>query len=164
MRSLVLTLLLSFVFISGLRAQDSTRLERFEYVVGASLGFSLFDYVGYNLVKHDKNITLYRLLQGTVQAAITYFLYEKLGLTSALSFTLLWWTWVDDVAYDGWANVINPGRPWENRSFHTLQSTEISWAGWTPIGLLRPKHSNIARDALLAQAVVGLSISLAILW
>ena len=158
--------ILSLSLIPRVQAQDSTRLERVEYVAGASLAFSFFDYVGFNLVKHDKNITFYRYIEGTVQTAITYFLYKEVGLPSAISFTLIWWTWGDDILYDGWANAINPAQPWENRSYNTLQSAGISWAGWTPIGLLRPKGSNIARSALEAQAVIGLSVAIpmAILW
>jgi hypothetical protein len=159
--------------------QDSTktdgaqRLERIEYVVGASLAFSLFDYVGYNLVRtNSSSPSWYRLLEGTVQTAISYFLYKECGLSSVISFNLIWWTWGDDMAYYGWTNLLNPASPnrlnpdsdWENRTNSGLKIRDIGWAGWTPIGLTRPQGSNIARSTLIAQAVIGLSVSIGILW
>ena len=154
---------------SQTRAQDSTRLKRFEYVVGSSLVFSLGDYVGFNLVKQAHLLTdnhapsWFRLLEGTVQAALSYFLYEECGLSSVISFNLMWWTWNDDFAYYGWGYVTGLF-PWESRSESGLRFHEYNSAGWTPLGLLRPQGSMIAKDALVAQAVIGLSVSMAILW
>ena len=180
---LFLTLFLSLAVLpakaQSWTTQDSTktdgaqRLERIEYVVGASLAFSLFDYVGYNLVRtNSSSPSWYRLLEGTVQTAISYFLYKECGLSSVISFNLIWWTWGDDMAYYGWTNLLNPASPnrlnpdsdWENRTNSGLKIRDIGWAGWTPIGLTRPQGSNIARSTLIAQAVIGLSVSIGILW
>ncbi len=145
---------------------DSTRLERYEYVLGGSLIYSLFDYVGFGLTQnHPAARTVYRGIQAATQIAISYVLYKELGLSSAISFNLMWWTWVDDLGFYGWANVLNPPwPPWENRSHTGLMGRQINWAGWTPIGLLRPQGSLIARDALIMQAIVVFSISMAIVW
>ena len=172
---LLLTLSLSFAVLpanaQSWTTQDSTktdgaqRLERYELVIGSALVFSLEDYVGYNLVKRNNSAPIsYRILEGTIQTAISYFLYKTCGLSSAISFNLMWWTWNDDLAYYGWANVINPSGAWENRSNYGLRDPEPYWAWWTPIGLLRPKNSLIARSALFAQAAVGFSVSIGILW
>ena len=75
----------------------------------------------------------------------------------------MWWTWNDDFAYYGWGYVTSLF-PWESRSESGLRFREYNSAGWTPLGLLRPQGSMIAKSALEAQAVVGLSISMAILW
>jgi hypothetical protein len=164
---LIIGVLALFILNNSAKAQDSTRLERYGYVIGASLAYSLFDYVGWSLERNDnfRTTSLYRILEGTVQAAITYFLYKECGLSSAISFTLLWWTWVDDLAYYGWANVLNPHwPPWENRTVTGLMGNGVTWAGWTPIGLLRKQGSVIDKYALIAQAIVGFSISMPILW
>ncbi|MDP4199688.1 MAG: hypothetical protein Q8922_03695 [Bacteroidota bacterium] len=153
---------------SSTRAQDRLRVQRIEYVIGSSLAFSLLDYVGFNLdVRQLHNIAwVYHGIQSVAQAAITYFLYKTCGLSSAIAFNLIWWTWGDDLGYYGWAYALNPPShgSWENRVYNGLQSHQISWAYWTPIGLLRPRSALIARDALVAQAIVGLSVSMAILW
>ena len=168
MKTLAMTLLFALLLASSARAQDSTRLQRFEYVIGASLAFSLLDYVGFNLDVRQLHNTawVYHGLQFMAQAAITYFLYKTCGWTSAISFNLIWWTWCDDLAYYGWAYAINPAShgSWENRVFNGLQSEQVSWAYWTPIGLLRSPKDLIARDALVAQAIVGFAVSIPILW
>jgi hypothetical protein len=164
MKTLLLSIGMTFLITSSALAQDSTRLTRYEYVVGATLAYSLIDYYGFNIIGtewHAKSV--YRVLQVGIQTAITYFLYKELGLTSAISFNLIWWTWGTDLTYYGWANALN-SFAWEGRKHTGLMSREIDWAGWTPIGLLRPRHSLIARDALVAQAIIGFSVSMAILW
>jgi hypothetical protein len=172
MKPIVIALLVFLIFSSRSRAQDSLRFERIGYVVGASLAFSLADYIGYNFARvddvNDHAAWWYHAIQISIQSAISYVLYEKFGLPSAIAFNLIWWSWGDDLAYYGWADLINPPRPpgslWENREHNGLRDNHIVWAGWTPIGLLRPQGSLIARDALVSQAMIGLSVSIAILW
>jgi hypothetical protein len=145
-------------------AQNFSRIERIGYVCGASLAFSLFDYIGANATKTNTTArSAYRVLEVAVQAGISYFLYKKLGLSSAISFNLIWWTWCDDIAYYGWAYLINPKPPWEGRYFNGMQSDYVSWAGWTPIGLTRKHGSLIDQAVLVTQAMIGFSISIAIL-
>jgi hypothetical protein len=167
-------LLVMIAMNSPARGQDTTasksKLDRIEYVGASGLTFSILDYVGFSLVRKGNNQApvWYRLLEGTVQTAISYLLYKECGLSSAISFNLIWWTWGLDFGWYGWANLLNPstnfanGR-WENRSWNGLQGREISWAGWTPIGLLRPRGSLIARDALIWQSILGFAISITIL-
>jgi len=141
-----------------------SRIERIGYVCGASLAFSLFDYIGSNATKFSHSgRAVYRVVEVAAQIGISYFLYKKCGLSSAISFNLIWWTWGDDVAYYGWAYTLNPKRPWEGRNYNGLQSDGISWAGWTPIGLARKQNSLIDKATLLTQAMLGFSISIAIL-
>ncbi len=172
MRSLVAIAFVLMFLHSSLHAQDSTRLERIGYVVGASLAFSLADYIGYSFARVD-NVNghaawWYHAIQISLQTAISYVLYKKFGLPSTIAFNLIWWSWGDDLAYYGWANLINPPHPdgglWEDRDHNGLRDNQITWAGWTPIGLLRPQGSLIARSTLISQAMVGLAISIAIIW
>jgi hypothetical protein len=171
MRTVLIILLFTFVFVLPARAQDSTRLARYEYVVGGILVFSLADYIGFNLANNPNGIPFwYRCIEATEQTAISYFLYKTCGLSSVIAFNLIWWTWGEDLAYYGWTNLFNPSSDalnksdWENRTNSGLRTTGIDWAGWTPIGLTRPQGSKIARSTLIAQAVIGFSVSMAILW
>lgn len=147
---------------------NTTKLERVSYVIGASLAFSLFDYVAFNAVVFAPSNTdhsvpfAYRAVQASVQTALSYFLYKQVGLSSTVSFNLIWWTWGDDFGWYGWCNLINPAAPWYNRSFNGLQTNGITWAGWTPIGLLRKQKTVISRDVLVSQSVIGFSLSMLI--
>ena len=168
MRIFLIILLLTLAFVQPLRAQDSTRLARYEYVLGSSLVFSLGDYIGFNLLKkaHREqafNATPYRMAEGLSQIAITYFLYRVCGWKSAIAFNLIWWTWGDDFAYYEWEQLL-AFFPWDHRAGSGLRFREYDSAGWTPIGLTRPQGSEIARSTLIAQAVIGFSISMPILW
>src|SRR5207302_4154835 len=165
-----LVIIMIVLLAHSARAQDSTRLQRIGYVVGASLAFSLADYIGFNLLKQADHVNpdyhaplLFRLTEGMAQAAFSYFLYKYIGLNSAIAFNLMWWTWCDDFAYYGWGYVTGIF-PWESAHESGLRFNHYTTAGWTPIGLLRPQGSSIAKSALLAQSAVGLTISMAILW
>ncbi|MDP4199689.1 MAG: hypothetical protein Q8922_03700 [Bacteroidota bacterium] len=172
-RQLVLSVLLVGI-ASGqvVRAQDSLRAQRFEYVIGATAAFSLFDFLAYsggrtvfNFDNGSSGLMVYHILQSSLGVAINYFLYRTCGLPAALAFDLTWWTWGDDLAFYGWADALNLPSPWLNRTDNGLRNNpEISWASWTPIGMVRPKGSSIARSTIVAQAIVGFSISLAFLW
>lgn len=166
-KSFVLTLLLAVALCSASRAQDSTRVQRYEYVIGATIAYSLFDWVGWNLDVNINNnpVWIYRSVQILTQAAISYFLYKTCGLSSSVAFNLIWWTWGDDLAFYGYQYAFNVGHPWPNRTYRDdIGGNQITWAGWTPIGLLRPQGSTIARNALFGQAAIGLTVALGILW
>ncbi len=173
MKKILIFTMLSVLPISTLRAQDSTRIQRYEYVLGSTLVFSFADYVGYNLVKKAAGAEaggyfyippIFSISRVLVQSAITYFLYKECGLSSAISFNLIWWTWGDDLAYYGWGASTSLF-PWESSSQSGLKpGNDITWAGWTPIGLLRKQGSVIDKYTLYAQAIVGFSVSMAIIW
>ncbi len=167
MKLLLIACLLSVALYSSARAQDSTRLNRYESVIGVTIAFSLFDYIGWNLDVniHHNPVWIFRGIQVLAQAAISYFLYKTCGLNSAIAFNLIWWTWGDDLAFYGYQLGINMGSPWPNRTYRNdLQVNQITWAGWTPIGMMRSPGSVIARSALYGQAVVGFSIAMGLLW
>lgn len=70
----------------------------------AILVFSIFDFFGYNISKKygwvDENfINLYRVIQGIVQFGITIHLFLLYNFITALSFNILWWTFVADWIY-----------------------------------------------------------------
>lgn len=169
MRSIVFVVLFLFVLQTASRAQssDSLRFQRYGYVIGSVLAFSFADYVMYNHLRADAGwpgnfavSPLYRIVQGVVQAGITYVLYEKFGLPSAISFNLLQWTGVTDWMFNAWQNSlqwIKPPGPLGPPGANT-------WMGWTPVGIVRPLGSPIPQNTLNAQAAVGFSIGMTILW
>ena len=176
-RSLLVTVSLVLCMVCTTAAQvrfendsTSTRAERLEYVLGASAAFGLFDYVGINLAhdlfRHssiDRVNAGYHVALGLVGAALNYFLWRRLGLPSALSFDVLWWSWTNDFAYMAWANVLNPASPWPNRTTERFTQT-ICCAGWTPVGLLQGYKSSLPRSTLIAQSAFGIGVSMALIW
>ena len=174
MKLILIVGLLLVICVSTLKAQDTvhTRYERAAWVMGSSLAISLGDFIAYNLWRDHIDWQpglhapfLFRFVQGSIQAAITYFLYKELGLKTAISFNLLWWTWFDDLLFYGWGEALNPASPWPNRSnLQLTNDAHITWASWTPVGLLRSPTSPIAANTLVAQVFVGFSISIALLW
>lgn len=147
------------------KASDSTttKLERFAWLAGSAVGLSLFDYVGHSMTKGTPGTVPYRVAQTVFHWGLTYLLYRELGLSTAISFNVIWWTWGLDFMYYGWAQVLNPRKPFENRNWHGLMGNEISWAWWTPLGLLRGGDKSMYKPELVAQSVIGLSIALIIL-
>jgi hypothetical protein len=145
-------------------------LTKLLYLGGASLLYSGIDYVGFNATNRNPTaLGIYRVCQVLMQGAITWFLYEKLGLSTAIGFNLIWWTFGDDFLYYTYAEAVNPGAPWESRGAMkaSIFGNQCYWAYWTPVGLSRgaSRHKVIAGDTLLAQtligAVLGISITIA---
>ncbi|MBL8923283.1 MAG: hypothetical protein JNJ54_30810 [Myxococcaceae bacterium] len=138
-------------------------------VVGASVAFSLFDYVAFNIArKHDK-VGLYRPLQVTAQAGLTFLLKEQFGWKTAGAFNALWWTFNHDLMYYGWAHLLNPGNGWDSRpAFKGVLEDKVTWAWWTPAGLVNMLGDGKMRDpikgkTLLVQAGVGVAVALTLL-
>jgi hypothetical protein len=140
----------------------NTKLEHAGFVLGASLAFSFVDYIGFNMTRYNSSASkiVFRSLQIMLQGGLSYFLYKQCGLNSAIAFNLIWWTWGDDFGFYGWAYTTRI-YPWEDN--RGISHEGISWAGWTPIGLLRAHGSSISRSALIAQGILGFAISIAIL-
>lgn len=172
MKQLLFVAIGLLTLFSQARAQDSTRLKRMGYFVGGVAVLSLVDYLGYNQEERiapgkarDHALLALHIVDGTLGAAIMYFLYREFGIGAPIAFGTTWWTWGVDMGFYGWTYLLNPAGPTSiNRTNNGLHGGQVSWAGWTPLGLTRPKGSNIANSALYAQSAVGLSISIAILW
>jgi hypothetical protein len=140
----------------------NTKLEHAGWVLGSSLAFSFADYIGFNMTRYNSKASqiTFRTLQILLQSGLSYFLYNKCGLNSAIAFNLIWWTWCDDWGFYGWAYTSRLYPWWDNSGY---RGGSVTWAGWTPIGLLRKHGSPIALDALVAQSIIGFAISIAIL-
>ncbi|MHB8876241.1 MAG: hypothetical protein ACYC8T_21325 [Myxococcaceae bacterium] len=138
-------------------------------VVGASVAFSLFDYVGFNIARKHGKVGLYRPLQIATQAGLTFLLKEQFGWKTAGAFNALWWTFNDDLLYYGWAHLLNPGNGWDSRpAFKGITEDKVTWAWWTPVGLAKllaggKMGDPIKGKTLLVQAGVGAAIALTLL-
>jgi hypothetical protein len=99
--------------------------------------FSLYDYAGYNMTRNSPDgLAAYRMTQIALQATLTAALAVGCSWKEAVAFNFLWWTWVADFAYYGWAHVLNV-KGWENRTTNALARSPggITWAWWTPVGI-----------------------------
>jgi hypothetical protein len=150
-------------------APDSkpTVCEKLVYLGGASLLYAGVDYFGFNYTKQNKTqLVMYRVFQIMMQGAITWFLYDKLGLPTAIGFNLIWWTFGLDFLYYGYAEVVNPGHPWESRGDMQggIFDNDATWAYWTPVGILRGmrRDDGIPGDTLVAQSVIGAVLGIGI--
>gem|GEM_PF-1734211 len=142
--------------------------EKLAWVFGASLAFSAADYVGSNLTEHSQEshiVFKYRLVQYIVQLGISYVLYKKVGLPSALAFNVFWWCFGDDMLYYCIAETVSPGGKFEGRgSLARVVNNGVYHAGWTPVGIARggARRAHIAGDTILAQSLVGLGLAVTI--
>lgn len=135
-------------------------------VLGVTLGYSLFDYVGYNLTKNNPtSLRAYRVLQAITHVSCTYYLYQKHGTKAALAFNVIWWTFGDDLLYYGYASMFNPGGSWEGRDVaQSVMQKGVRHAYWTPLGRMRgsDRRTPISGDAIQAQAALGFIAAIAL--
>ena len=148
-------------------AQVKPKWQKALYLTGASLIYSGIDYFGYNATKNNStSLIIYRIFQIATQGAISWFLYDQLGLPAAIGFNLIWWTFGDDLLYYGYAELVNPGGTWESRGAlrNSVINNHTTWAYWTPIGISRgiKRSEPIAGDALIAQSLIGAAIAFTI--
>ncbi|MBR9975905.1 MAG: hypothetical protein KFF77_10025 [Bacteroidetes bacterium] len=136
--------------------------DRLLYLGGAAMGLALFDYVGYNLARASGDhgsLVVYRVLQGLAQLAVSWMLYEKLGLPSAIGFNVLWWTWGLDAIFYGYTELFNVGGSWSGRGAFAsdILGNNCYWASWTPVGLAQgaDPSKKIAGDTIIAQSIIG---------
>lgn len=134
----------------------------------ACLLFAFVDYVGFNTLGQRQDLAIklfgikvlwYRILQTLFQLMLVYVVGVVFGWIYSLGFMLLWWCWLADFMYYGFAYVINNPK-WENRV--NLQGTlhQVTWAWWTPYGLFvrgtKRKNEIIPLSILVFQGVLGL--------
>jgi hypothetical protein len=134
--------------------------EKVLYLTGAALAFGLFDYVGFNLARDNSTtLILYRVLQVMVQAGVSWFLYEQVGLPTAIGFNILWWTWGLDTIFYGYTELFDVGGSWRGKGVFQsdIMGNHCTWASWTPVGISRgmDPEKRIAGNTLVAQSLVG---------
>lgn len=149
------------------RSVAPTQWEKLAYLSGAVLVYSGIDYVGYNLTRNDKTALVgYRIFQVMMQAALSWLLYDQVGLPTAIGFNLIWWTFGCDFTYYGYSELFNPGGKWESRGALSanVMGNHATWAYWTPIGIMRGMKRNqpIAGSTLVAQSLIGAAIGVSV--
>ncbi|MFZ1730907.1 MAG: hypothetical protein WBQ23_11445 [Bacteroidota bacterium] len=148
-------------------ADSTTSGKKLLYLTGAAMGFALFDYIGFNLVRdNDAAMPFYRVLQGAVQLGISWFLYEQVGLPTSIAFNVLWWTWGADAIYYGYTELFNVGGSWRGRGIFQsdIMNNNCYWASWTPVGIAQgmDPDKKIAGNTLVAQSIVGAFLAVSI--
>ena len=134
--------------------------------------FAAFDYVGFNVFGREHR-TPYRVVQLLFQAALCYFGGTALGWSAVAAFMVMWWTWLADFLYyfmfDVWPRSYVPW--YAGRAFkEEVLGDKVTWAFWTPYGLLRYVLSGgtAGRDVpirgheLIFQGILGVAVALAI--
>lgn len=149
--------------------QYPNALGRALWVTGGVLTYATFDYLVVGLFRPN-NLTAYKVLQYCVQAGITYLLYKKCGLSSAIGFNIIWWTFGADMVYYGIAELRGEtsSKRWPGAGSWKVdnENGEYSGAGWTPIGLIRGARAvetrGIPTNTLVAQSIAGAVIGIGI--
>ncbi len=142
--------------------------EKLLWLAGASITFSLFDFVAFNHVRATgASMPAYRVLQTMVQAGISWILYEYAGLPTAVAFNIAWWTWSMDALYYVYADTLDIEKHgWEPRgSFETnIMGNRCTWAWWTPVGIAQGMNNKkpIAGDTLMAQMLLGAALAITV--
>jgi hypothetical protein len=138
--------------------------EKAAWVSGSVAALGIYDYIGYNLTSdHPTALGVYRVSFVLVQAGLTYLLYEKFGLPSAIGLNLIWWTFGVDMTFYG-ISEISPIRDhgWSGPgSWESDSRYGVPHAGWTPVGLIRG-GGRIPRNTIVAQSIVGAVIGIGI--
>lgn len=108
----------------------------------------------------------------TAQGLLTYGLTKKFGWKTGAAFNAIWWTFGDDLLYYGIAeamgrlNIVKKGSSWDRSpAFKGVVEDKVTWAWWTPVGLLRggKNDKSIEGKTLFIQSGVGLAVALGLL-
>jgi hypothetical protein len=125
--------------------------------------FAFFDYWGYNVL-HPFQPVAYRILQHLILIVLALGLYF-LSWRCSVAFLLLWWTWWADAIYYafydslGWYGQNPHVSAWENEVMEGF----VTWAWWTPVGLLTKHKRAIPHNTLMWQLVVGVVVALVVM-
>lgn len=134
-------------------------------IVYSILGFALFDYIGFNLMK--KYEKTYRVIQVIILISISLFLWKQYNFISGISFLILWWLFVADWIYyliDTLCNIFGFG--FEKWGIMQVFRNQVTWGTWTLFGLFRtyilsiPKSIPMTWITLLIQAIIGIVITI----
>lgn len=134
--------------------------------IGAAV-FALYDYIGHNisLRRNWVNINFinpYRVSQSIVQLIISALLIIFIGWQSMVGFNIIWWSWGCDIIFYFYCNSLNIYKDRGNFTKQVL-GNQISWAWWTPYGLLFTKKGEVIKwQRLILQSVIGLIFAIAV--
>lgn len=158
-----IAILLLVALSAQAQEQKPSPWEKAAWVAGSTLALGLYDYIGYNLAKENSTSEgIYRVSFVLVQAGVTYLLYEKFGLPSAIAVNLIWWTFGVDMVFYGISEISPLGGQFSGPgSWEEDSRNGIKHAGWTPVGLVRGGE-RIPRNTIVAQSIIGAAIGIGI--
>ena len=127
----------------------------------ALIVFAFFDYFGYNVL-HKIQPTVCGITQHALLIAIAAILYF-LAWQCTVAFILLWWTWWADAIYYVFADSFR----WYHKAGDRWQAEavedRVTWAWWTPMGLMLPYKMPMPYTTLLRQLIIGMALALIIM-
>jgi len=151
-------------------------LDNLLYIAIFAVGFSLFDYFAYNeFAKRGLTNGIfapYRIFQTSVQIILIAVAWAFVDLMVAIGFTILWWTWGCDWIFHIFclSNLYEDRKYVWDKDVRKKYWNAISWAWWTPYGLLDllisgkdkgTKYFKIINWRILAvQSFIGIIITL----
>ena len=116
--------------------------------------FAVFDVIGF---RNATDIPRYRIIQIVVQISLVTLAYLIFGWKVSTGFSILWWTWNCDLlyylVYDMYALVFKKSTGFK----HEVLGNLVTWAWWTPAGLIAYKKDKVIKwPVLFIQAVLGI--------
>ena len=147
-------------------------------ILAFTFAFSLFDYFAYNISAKkgwtNGLLAPYRIAQTCVQIILIAIAWAFVNGIVAIGFTLLWWTWCCDWIFHIFclSNLFEDRKYVWDKDARKKYWNNISWAWWTPYGLLdllisgkdkETKYFKIVGWRILAvQSLIGISITVTI--
>lgn len=154
-------------------------MDNLLYILAFSVGFSLFDYFAYNeFAKRGLTNGIfapYRIVQTCVQIILIAIAWAFVNGIVAIGFTLLWWTWCCDWIFHIFclSNLYDDRKYVWDADVRKKYWNNISWAWWTPYGLLdllisgkdkETKYFKIIEwQVLVTQSIMGIILVILIL-
>lgn len=142
-------------------------MKQFYYAVYLLIFFSLSDYIGYNRSKKDGMVNTYHgIMFGLLVLYIGCMWWWVSWKCAAIVF-LLWWTWLADWMYYGWAMLTDGSGNigWEGRQVTRaiFKVNAITSSQWTPLGIYERRRWGFTQDKwqwLALQTAIGILISI----
>lgn len=114
-------------------------MKQFYYAVYLLIFYSLCDYIGYNKSKKDGAVNIYHGMMVGMLVWYAGCVWWWVSLRCAIILLVLWWTWLADWMYYGWAMLTNGfgNIAWDGRRITgaIFKVNAITSAEWTPVGL-----------------------------
>lgn len=150
--------------LDALALKDPSTWDKLLVVLGGAAIVSLTDYIAYNMVRDDAQTTSngYRPMQIAVQGAAAKLIQDLAGTDALLGAAMFQWFFGADLMYYAWGCIPAHGEgSWEGRAdvLKLVRSGRITWAGWTPLGLLKKLFggdSSMTFGEAMFQGVTGL--------
>ncbi|MFO0748080.1 MAG: hypothetical protein U1F43_20840 [Myxococcota bacterium] len=140
--------------------------------MGGAFAYAVYDYIAFNELafnQGDGKQLQYRLFQAPTQVFIHQWLASNVSSAAAGAFETLWWTWGCDLMFYAIAELGIGKADWHGPgSWETVSRAGITWASWTPLGILagignlmngKKWSEPIEGGALILQSLIGFLVA-----